>query len=438
MTAQRPLSPFEAAYFTDGAKFGSVVTGGMPLYIGTTVTGRVDERILQLVLDELAAAHPLLRSRVVHDAEEAKLFVVDDGFRPRLEVGAGGEREYFRLVNEERTWSDGLFSARLLREGDREQIVLVIHHGIADGRSAFALLDQLWRRYCAHLTGSPSPRPATERDLPAAADVRMADVVDRAAVAEWSEDIAAQVAMAGPDAVPAALPHDGVGAGDPLDRFAMVRIELDPDDTRALVNSARAHCISVNSLFSGAAMVALRALFDADGPLLLNLGHAADLRSQLVPPLPAATVVNWASGIGTVLPVDDGANPCELGRSVEAGVQASLGRREHALVMLAAQTIGDDPVMAALLSARPTLTLSNIGRLPAHSLPAGLTFVRDDIFAMAPTLPPKLTVFTVGDRMTVQVEFDTALYSRARQARLRTALAQVLQSISVESGALRG
>ncbi|NEW56517.1 hypothetical protein GV794_12760 [Nocardia cyriacigeorgica] len=438
MTAQRPLSHFEAAYFTAGATFGSVVTGGMPLYIGTTVTGRVDERILRLVLDELAAAHPLLRSRVVHDAGGAKQFVVDDGFHPQLEVCAGGEREYFRLVNEERTWSEGLFSARLLREDDREQIVLVIHHGISDGRSVFALLDQLWRRYTAHLTGSSSPGPAPERDLPPAADVRMAGIVDRAAVAEWSATVAAQVAMAGPDSAPAAVPHDRVGAIDPLDRFAMVRIELDPDETAAFVNSARAHRISVNSLFSGAAMVALRAVLDGEGPLLLSLGHAADLRSQLVPPLPVGTVANWASGIGTVMPVDAGADPYELGRTVGAGVRASLDRREHALVMLAAQTIGDDSVMAALLSARPSLTVSNIGRLPAHSLPAGLTFVRDDIFAMAPTIPPKLTVFTVGDRMTVQVEFDTALYSTVRQARLRTALAQVLQSIGVESGALRG
>ncbi|OMC34248.1 hypothetical protein A5742_14080 [Mycolicibacterium fortuitum] len=426
MTAQRPLSPFETAYFSPGAKVGSIVTGGMPLYIGTTVTGQVDEAILRLVLDELAGAHPLLRSRVELDAAGARKFVVDNDFRPRLEVRGGGESEYLRLVNEVRTWSDGLFSARLLRENDREQIVLVIHHGIADGRSAFALLGQLWRRYSEHLTGSPSPQPATEYALPPAADVQLAEAVGSDAVADWLATVSEQVTTAGPGAVPAALPQDG--AAGPLGRFTMMRIELDPIETGVIVESARAQGISVNSLFSGAAMVALRSAFDTQGPLLLNIGHAADVRAQMVPPLPAATVANWASGVGTAMAVDVGADPFELGRSVDTAVRAGLDRREHAMVLLAQQMIGDDPLMAAVLSTPPTLALSNIGRLPAHSLPAELTFVRDDIFAIAPGMAPKLTVFTVGDRMTIQVEFDNALYSRARQNRLRTALVHVLQN----------
>ncbi|WP_280233734.1 phthiocerol/phthiodiolone dimycocerosyl transferase family protein [Nocardia cyriacigeorgica] len=437
MNAQRPLSHFETTYFAAEATFGSIVTGGMPLYIGSTVTGRVDERILRLVLDELAAAHPLLRSRVVFDAEGNGHFVVDDEFRPRLEVCPGGAGEYFRLVNERPTWSDGLFSARVLREGDREQLVLAIHHGIADGRSAFALLDQLWRHYAAHVAGSPIPR-VVEHDLPPAADARMADVIDDDTMAAWLATVSAQVAAAGPDAAPAALPHDGSEADGPRGRFAMLRVELDPHDTVALIESARAHDISVNSLFSAAALVALRAVFDADGPLLLTIGHAADVRAQVVPPLPSATVVNWASGVGTGHSVDEGADPFELGRAVEAGMRDCLDRREHAIVLLAGQRTGDDPVLAAVLCAKPSLVVSNIGRLPAHSLPAELTFVRDDIFAMSSGMAPKMTVFTVGDRMTVQVEFDTALYSGVRQERLRTALVQSLRNVGVEAGAPHG
>ncbi|MBF6479630.1 phthiocerol/phthiodiolone dimycocerosyl transferase family protein, partial [Nocardia cyriacigeorgica] len=114
-----------------------------------------------------------------------------------------------------------------------------------------------------------------------------------------------------------------------------------------------------------------------------------------------------------------------------AGVRDALERREAAMVLLAARRVGDDPVMAAVLSTPPSFTISNIGRLPAHSLPNGLVLVRDDIFAMAPDISPKLTVFTVGDRMTVQVEFDTARYSRTRQRRVRDALEATLRGIAV-------
>lgn len=499
MAEHRPLSPFESAYFTPDGRVGSVRTGGMPLFIGSTVRGRVDETTLLLALDEVVAAHPLLRSRVVVDDAGAQHFVVDDLWRPPFEVFAGAETEYFRLVNTPVDWSDGLLRAYLLRDGDRAQLVLAIHHGIADGRSAFALLDQLWRHYTALATGSPmpsataspaprgtgslsphaatlhalsphaptpdapsphaptphsatphvpTPRSATPHApsphaaslhaptgarIPEALDDRMAELVDGAAVSGWVAQVRAQVAAAVPGSAPVALPHDG--NADPGGRFAMVRIESTAGETAELIAAARAHGISVNSLFSGAALVAVRDQFDAAGPLLLNLGHAADLRSRLSPPLPDSVLVNFASGIGTPVFVDDDASPVELGLRVDAGVRDALERREAAMVLLAARQFGDDPVMAAVLSMPPTFTISNIGRLPAHSLPAGLDFVRDDIFAMAPDISPKLTVFTVGDRMTVQIEFDTSLYSRMRQEKVRSALAATLRGITVAARA---
>ncbi|BDT89492.1 phthiocerol/phthiodiolone dimycocerosyl transferase family protein [Nocardia cyriacigeorgica] len=499
MAEHRPLSPFESAYFTPDGRVGSVRTGGMPLFIGSTVRGRMDETTLLLALDEVVAAHPLLRSRVVVDDAGAQHFVVDDLWRPPFEVLAGAETEYFRLVNTPVDWSDGLLRAYLLRDGDRAQLVLAIHHGIADGRSAFALLDQLWRLYTALATGSPmpsataspaprgmgslsphaptlhapspyaptpealsphaptphsatphvpTPRSATPHapsphaaslhaptgaQTPEALDGRMAELVDEAAVSGWVAQVRAQVAAAVPGSAPVALPHDG--NADPGGRFAMVRIESTAGETAELIAAARAHGISVNSLFSGAALVAVRDQFDAAGPLLLNLGHAADLRSRLSPPLPDSVLVNFASGIGTPVFVDDDASPVELGLRVDAGVRDALERREAAMVLLAARQFGDDPVMAAVLSMPPTFTISNIGRLPAHSLPAGLDFVRDDIFAMAPDISPKLTVFTVGDRMTVQIEFDTSLYSRMRQEKVRSALAATLRGITVAARA---
>ncbi|MEV0249267.1 condensation domain-containing protein [Nocardia sp. NPDC050712] len=418
MATERPLSPFEAGYFGAGGQLGSVPTGGMPLFIGSTVRGDLDPGALRRALADVAAAHPLLRSRVRTDGPAR--FVRDDDFRPRLEIADGGAAEYLELVNAQQDWRDGLFHAHLLRAGDRQQLVLVVHHGIADGRSAFALLDELWRRYTAYHNGGRPALPQPESpDLPEAVDLRLAGLLADAEVAQWLEQIRLMATEFDPAAAPRLLPRDGA-AGDPLGRFALQRVELDADRTAELIAAASAAGLSVNSLLTGAALIAFRTeLEPAAGPLPLFCGHAVDLRGEFDPPLSEHTVVNYASGAGTPAEVAPDADPVDVGRVVAAGMRVAAEQRQAAVFLLAAQRA--DEITAAVLSAPPTLAISNIGRLAAHSLPDDLTFVRDDVYAMGPGMPPKLTAFTVGDRLTVQVEYDTALYSRAMMSRIAQA-----------------
>ncbi|MGO4614570.1 hypothetical protein AB4305_05910 [Nocardia sp. 2YAB30] len=431
MTAQRPISPFELSFFGSDTKLGSVPAGGMPLFIGSTVHGSLDVEILRLVLDELAAEHPLLSSKPVTDPDGTMRFRRDDAYRPRLDSIDGGEVEYLNLVNGPRDWRDGLFRAHLLRDGDRDQLVLVIHHGIADGRSAFALMEQMWRRYTAHATGTAAPRSESDRKLPEAIDDQLTAVIGDAEVTEWLEQVRAGAALMGPESAPRTLPDDGVGS-DPLGRFAVQRIELDAKETDALVDAARAHGLSVNSLLSGAALVAVRSQLEpVTGPLPMVCGHAVDVRSELVPPLPAGVILNCASGVGTPAIVSHDSSTVEVGHQVAAGMRAALERREPARFPLVARRAHDE-VTAAILAAAPTLAISNIGRLPAHPAPEGIRFIRDDIFAMGPGMPPKLTVFTVGGRLTIQVEYDTALHSRAQMGKIGLALFTALQEIRAE------
>lgn len=44
-------------------------------------------------------------------------------------------------------------------------------------------------------------------------------------------------------------------------------------------------------------------------------------------------------------------------------------------------------------------------------------------------MPPKLTVFTVGDRMTIRVEYDTARYSPAQLREVGQALMRTLATV---------
>ncbi|WP_433758621.1 phthiocerol/phthiodiolone dimycocerosyl transferase family protein [Nocardia sp. CA-135398] len=430
MTAQRPLSPFELTYFGSETHLGSVPTGGMPLFIGSTVHGLLDVGILRRVLDELAADHPLLRSKPVADADGTLYFHRDDAYRPRLEISDGGEAEYLNLVNAPRDWHDGLFRAHLLRDGDRDRIVLVIHHGIADGRSAFALLAQLWQRYTAHATGTALPQSDSDQDLPASVDTRLAEVVSDAEITGWLDQIRAGAAMMGPESAPRSLPIEGDGTGDdPLGRFALQRIELDTKETRQLVDAARAHGLSVNSLLVGAALVAFRAQLEpATGGLPVFCGHAVDMRSELKPPVSEHTILNCASGVGTAALVAEDAGAIDIAHVVAAGMAAAMAQREAPLFLLASQRVQDEAT-AAMFAAAPTVAISNIGRLPAHSTPDGIRRIRDDIYAMGPGMPPKLTVFTVGGRLTIQVEYDTALYSRAQMGKVGLALIDALQGI---------
>ncbi|WP_433659927.1 phthiocerol/phthiodiolone dimycocerosyl transferase family protein [Nocardia sp. CA-128927] len=428
MTAQRPISPFESTFFGTDTKLGSVPTGGMPLFIGSTVHGAIDPETLRRVLGELAAIHPLLRSKVVTTADGTMHFHRDDDYRPRLDIADGDEADYLRLVNGPRDWTDGLFRAQLLRAGARQQLVLIIHHGISDGRSAFALLAELWRRYTAHIAGSPLPVGESDQSLPEAMDTRLAEVFSDAEVAEFLELARMGVTMIDPAAAPRQLPYDRDGNGnDPLGRFAVRRIELDAAETRALVDSARAQGISVNSLLTGAALVAFRAQLEPDaGALPMICGHAVDVRGELNPPLPANTMLNFASGVGTVAEVEPDHSPIGLGLLVTAGMQAAAERHDAGRFLLAAQRV-TDPATAAAFAAPPTLAMSNIGRLPAYSTSAGVRHVRDDVFAMGPGMPPKLTVFTVGDRLTIQVEHDTAEHSRAQMGKVTLALIEQIR-----------
>ncbi|MEU1959042.1 hypothetical protein [Nocardia sp. NPDC019304] len=424
MTDQRPLSPFESSYFGSDTRIGSIPVGGMPLFIGSTVRGDLDVSALRRVIADLAAAHPLLRSEQV-DAGGVRCFRRDDSYRPRLTITEGGEPEYLNLLNTPQDWTGGLFHAHLLRDGEHDRIVLAIHHGIADGRSAFALLAQLWERYTAQVTGAPAPHANPDQSLPEAMDTRLARIVSAEEVAGLLDLMRAGAEMMTADLTPRQLPHLGEGAHRP-NRLTLERIELDDIETAAVIAAARVHGVSVNSLVAGAAFAAFRArLQPSAGALPMVCGHAVDVRADLVPPLPASTVLNCVSGVGTFALVDADADPIALAHAVASGMRASVERKEALLMMLAAQQVGD-PATAALLSAPNTFAISNIGRLQALSVPPRLRIVRNDVFAMVAGMPPKLTVFTIGDRMTIQVEYDTARHSPAQLGEVRQALIRTL------------
>ena len=417
MVTQRSISPFESGYFRAHASFGSVPVGGMALFVGSTVEGELDPELLRRVLAELVAENPLLGCRNIEDTGVSMLRYAE-GYRPVLTESRGGEIEYVDLVNRPPDWRAGLFFAHLFRDGVESRVVLVIHHGIADGRSAFALLDRMWRRYTAHLQGAPLPVVA-EYELPQAIDERVAAIISDTEIAELLDGM--RTIMGEP---PARLPRDGT-AGPGRGIFAAERIELEPEVTAGFVAAARTAGTGVNGLLSGCALAAVRAEIGGTGALPMVCGYAADMRSSLDPSIPDETVLNCASGWGTLLAVAESADPFELGRIVHDDVRAAVDRRDPARLALAGRHIRDEAT-AAMLAGQPSIALSNIGRIPEHVVPEGIRLIRDNILAMGPGMPPKLTAFTLGNRLTVQVEYDTNDHSRTQMGRVRRTLSELL------------
>ncbi|MFE3054601.1 hypothetical protein [Nocardia sp. NPDC059239] len=429
MSSQRPLSSFEFKHFDPDARWGDVPKAGVPLFVATTVRGEIDPDVMRRVLAELAADHALLRAVMVNEPGSEPVFRVREEYQPPLEVTEWGPDGYQRLVNIEQDWSTGLFKAHVLREGGLDQIVLIMHHGMCDGRSALALRDDMWQRYGTQLAGSPLPPSNSDNELVDGIDTLLAGSVTEAEVDELVAMLRG-IAAAG-DAVPAPLelPRDGDGVGDPVGRFATQRIEVDPEQSAAFFGVARAQGVSVNSLVTGMAMVAVRSQLEADsGPVPMVFGHAVDLRASLAEPIPQSTLLNCAGGVATPVFAAADTDPIELAKATEVAMRAALDARFPALFMRASQR-AFDPETAAIFGAQPTLGMANLGVEQTPSIPGGLEFVSDEAFGMAKGMPPKLTVWTVAERLVIHVNYDTTRNSHALMGRVTEAIRDQVRRI---------
>ncbi|WP_225831123.1 hypothetical protein [Streptomyces sp. NK08204] len=428
MTRQRPVSPFESVYFLDLGPAGLPLYD-MPEFVESLVRGRPDPALMRRALVLLTEHHPILRCEVT-SGEEGLLLRVRDRIEPPLTVLDGIEETYAELINSRPDWTESLVHAWLLTDGERSQVVLGIHHGIADGRSAFALLDEFWRYYTALAAGA-DPAPERREELSPAIDTRLAGSFPDAEIDALVDAIAQG---AGAEAKPATLPTEGVGRpGRPAAtrRFAVDRLEFGPETTQAVVAAARTRGVTVNSLVTGLVLTAVRAqLAPKHGPLTLTCGHGVDLRTRLTPELPLSTVLNCITGLQTTLAVGHDDLPETVGRTVADQVAGALARRDPERFLLAALRAGARGIAVPV----PVVSygISNVGRIPAHPVPEHMELLRFGGTANAPGMPPKTGVASFGGRLLVQNEYDTWTYGPEQMRRLRETLHATLTDLAIE------
>ncbi|MFB7334033.1 hypothetical protein ACFC00_20670 [Streptomyces adustus] len=427
MTRQRLISPFESIYFLDlGA--ASLPLHDMPEFVESLVRGRPDPGLMRRALRLLTERHPILRCEVT-SGEEGLLLRVRDRVDPPLTVLDGVEEVYAELINSRPDWTESLVHAWLLTDGERSQVVLGVHHGVADGRSAFALLDEFWQHYTALATGA-DPAPERREDLPAAIDTRLAGSFPDAEI----DTLVEAIAQGTGETKSAVLPTEGVGLPDrpaATRRFVVDRLEFTPETTAAVVAAARAREVTVNSLVTGLVLTAVRAQLAPDhGPLTLTCGHGVDLRTRLTPELPLSTVLNCITGLQTTLSVGHDDRPETVGREVAVQVAGALARRDPERFLLAALRAGARGIAVPV----PVVSygISNVGRIPAHPVPDGMELIRFGGTANAPGMPPKIGVASFGGRLLVQNEYDSWTYGPEQMGRLRKTLCAALTDLAEE------
>ncbi|MEU6480428.1 condensation domain-containing protein [Streptomyces sp. NPDC047017] len=425
MTRQRLISPFESIYFLDlGAE--ALPLYNMPAFVESLVRGRPDPGLMRRALGLLTERHPILRCEVT-SGEEGLLLRSRDRVEPPLTVLDGVEETYAELINTRPDWAESLLHAWLLTDGERSQVVLAVHHGVADGRSAFALLDEFWQYYTALAAGA-DPAPERREELSAAIDTRLAGSFPDAEL----DALVEAIAQGADETKPAVLPTEGMGRpGRPAAarRFVVDRLEFAAETTDAVVAAARTREVTVNSLVTGLVLTAVRAqLAPEHGPLTLTCGHGVDLRTRLTPQLPLSTVLNCITGLQTTLPVSHDDRPETVGRQVADQVTGALARRDPERFLLAALRAGARGIAVPVPAV--SYGISNVGRIPAHPVPDDMELLRFGGTANAPGMPPKIGVASFGGRLLVQNEYDSWTYAPDQMGRLRETLRAALTGLA--------
>ncbi|WP_133298479.1 phthiocerol/phthiodiolone dimycocerosyl transferase family protein [Tsukamurella pulmonis] len=338
---------------------------GMYVGYGVRAEGPLDLDALRGAAARLVDAHPALRARIAADAP------ADSAPGGALAGGtfvAGDERNVI-AVTESAGPTDGtaplpdldlaqgsaLAGVHVVTDPDGGRLVhLLVHHALADGHHALALLQSLWRAYTAIVTGADDPLDArtdfpkpleqflTERGYPTAAE----------------EPIEAPPLPPLPEGVPAAAPA-------PADAPALHRIQLSREESAALIAYGHRTGRTVNQLVS-AAFVAATAAARGLGLTGVVYGYPVDLRRRLGDPAADFTEITNALGMAFFQADADEAGLDELAAQVGDGLARDLaaGTVQRPMSVGAAMAPPADGAVAIL---------TNWGPVPHLPTPPGLT-----------------------------------------------------------------
>lgn len=336
----RPLSPLERWYWIADRLSPLNVVGRM------TVEGPLDRPTARTALDLLQQRHPALQAAIAEDPGRGAAFVRSDRAIPLAhreelyEWFTSGDRwaqdaDQRHLATSVDSRTGPLVRAEVVSAADGNgrgvhELVLVLHHAIADGTTAISLVRQ-WAEYAARAhdpeppDGTPQPF-RTDRPFPPATE----DLFPRehraergeAAAAEKRLRDAADTARLAPVRVPrqARVPFEER-------RTRLVHRRLDAATTRALVEACRAHGVTVHGALAAGLVEAVHR--DAGTPpgTRFMIGSPVDFRRELRPPVDRDTAGTFVATLPTI--VEGGADLWRTARAVNVDLARRRDRGEH-------------------------------------------------------------------------------------------------------------
>lgn len=380
-----------------------MVAGDMRVVTVWKVEGDLDEQALESALQQLVSRYPVLGGKL--SLQDGNAYVrVTEGRRAPVRLHR--VHDLRRELNAGSDWFEGpLLRMALITRERTHHVVTTLPRACVDGTSIIALHDTFWSLYTAACSGQRSTTPPV---LPVLASA-IEDEFHHKYAPDDLRDYVARRAEADVRVPPARLPSSaspGEGPG-PDPSFGAARVSVDAARTSALVSIAHRHALSVNSLVCGLFTAAVRpSLEPPSGRVSVCCGVAVDMRRRVTPPIPDDVLQSAASGMPIRLSVGAPADPLALGRELSQSVRENLdaGTAERELAAF--------PYMAR--QCPPTFFVTNLGRIPAPSLPGNLAATGLRVLPMAriPTLFVVVTRF--GDGLHIDLPFSRAWYTDAQ------------------------
>lgn len=308
--------------------------------------GRLETAVLSHALRLLCAEHPVLRGRIRSDSQGKLLYVTPD-YYPELIVIDGDEGTLLREVASPWDTSLGVVRVVLIRGDSRGYVAWCRHHSVGDGAAWSAIFERFWCIYTDIVDGKQ-------------VSINQSDSLPRAPCAllraRWggSETDTSARTDGFDRRVESKAPVKPEGS-----KIRNERVRLTREETRALLESARAHKVSAHGLIYGAILVSLRARSARANPEPMQYNSAVDLRRRVIPQISPTEITNGCGHhIGSIM-VPLSADPIDIGRTILIELDRALSRKE---LLIAGSLI---PETAA--NHRPFLAItavSNMGVIP--------------------------------------------------------------------------
>jgi hypothetical protein len=354
----RPLVATERAFFTISQ--GSALN----LVVLIRLTGPDLDDLLPQALAAIQQRHPLLRAVIAGGRSRPRFDVRPSGaagepgpIPRRLIAGADRTAE---VVDEEMnapfdTGVGPLARAALITgPGLEHDLVLTLHHSIADGASAACLVHDLlgWCESVAAGTAGAAPAPLpiapSPQPLTAILPAHMRRLrVRRATVAYLARQARDEVGyQRGSRGLRRPVPPPG--------RARSRLVGLDRDGTTSLVDRARRSRLTLTSLLSAALLWQASAVLYGDRPAAMRVMIWVDLRRHLDPAVPDEVLGCYASMLRFVIRVD----PREEFATLVARVQDEIARAARRGDRIPAALLS--PVLTRMLTRWPVARLGTV------------------------------------------------------------------------------